>query len=56
MSAKPLINYEGKRVIVTGAYSGIGASLVEMLKQSGAEHITVLDIKALNLNPNPFSA
>ena len=45
MSAQPLITYEGKRVVVTGAYSGIGASLVEMIKQSGAEQITVLDIK-----------
>ena len=54
MSAKPLINYEGKRVIVTGAYSGIGASLVEMLKESGAEQITVLDIKAPDADVDRF--
>lgn len=40
-----LLNYEGKRVVVTGAYSGIGAALVELLRQSGAGQIVVLDIK-----------
>ena len=54
MSAQPLITYEGKRVIVTGAYSGIGASLVEMIKQSGAEQITVLDIKAPDADVDRF--
>ena len=54
MSAQPLITYEGKRAIVTGAYSGIGASLIEMLKQSGAEQITVLDIKAPDADVDRF--
>ena len=54
MSAKPLITYEGKRVLVTGAYSGIGASLVEILNQSGAEQITVLDIKAPDADVDRF--
>lgn len=40
-----LINFEGKRVVVTGAYSGIGASLVELLREAGANQIVVLDIK-----------
>ncbi len=40
-----LFNYRGKRVVVTGAFSGVGASLVELLSELGAEHITVLDIK-----------
>ena len=39
------ISFAGKRVVVTGAYSGIGASLVDLLKIAGADHITVLDIK-----------
>lgn len=40
-----LFNYEGKRVVVTGGATGIGAALVELLRELGAEHITVLDIK-----------
>jgi NAD(P)-dependent dehydrogenase (short-subunit alcohol dehydrogenase family) len=40
-----LFNYEGKRVVVTGGATGIGAALVEQLRELGAEHITVLDIK-----------
>jgi NAD(P)-dependent dehydrogenase (short-subunit alcohol dehydrogenase family) len=37
--------YDGKRVVVTGGATGIGAALVELLRELGAEHITVLDIK-----------
>ncbi len=40
-----LLSYEGKRAVVTGAYSGIGAALVELLRQSGADQIVALDIK-----------
>ncbi len=40
-----LLGFEGKRVVVTGAYSGIGASLVELLREAGADQIVVLDIK-----------
>ena len=39
------MSYEGRRVVVTGAYSGIGAALVDLLRQSGADQIVVLDIK-----------
>ena len=42
---QPLIDFAGKRIVITGAYSGIGAALVELLRQSGADHIIVLDIK-----------
>ncbi len=42
---QPLVNFEGKRIVVTGAYSGIGAALVELLRQFGADQIVVLDIK-----------
>ena len=40
-----LVNFAGKRIVITGAYSGIGAALVELLRQAGADNITVLDIK-----------
>jgi NAD(P)-dependent dehydrogenase (short-subunit alcohol dehydrogenase family) len=40
-----LFNYEGKRVVVTGGATGIGEALVALLRDLGAEHITVLDIK-----------
>jgi NAD(P)-dependent dehydrogenase (short-subunit alcohol dehydrogenase family) len=40
------ISYAGRRVVITGAYSGIGAALVEVLRELGADDITVLDLKA----------
>lgn len=38
------LSYAGKRIVVTGAYSGIGAALLPMLRDLGAEDITVLDL------------
>jgi NAD(P)-dependent dehydrogenase (short-subunit alcohol dehydrogenase family) len=38
-------SYEGKRVVVTGGYSGVGAALVELLADLGATSVTVLDLK-----------
>lgn len=38
-------SYEGKRVVLSGAYSGVGAGLLELLDELGAEHITVIDLK-----------
>ena len=38
-------SYEGKRVVVTGAATGVGAALIEVLAELGAEHVTVLDVK-----------
>ena len=38
-------SYEGKRVVITGAYSGVGAALLELIDSLGAEHITVVDLK-----------
>jgi NAD(P)-dependent dehydrogenase (short-subunit alcohol dehydrogenase family) len=38
-------SYAGKRVVITGAYSGVGAALLELVVELGAEHLTVLDIK-----------
>jgi NAD(P)-dependent dehydrogenase (short-subunit alcohol dehydrogenase family) len=37
--------YTGKRVVVTGGATGVGAALLEMLYELGAAHVTVLDLK-----------
>jgi NAD(P)-dependent dehydrogenase (short-subunit alcohol dehydrogenase family) len=37
--------YEGKRVVVTGAATGVGAALIEVLSEQGADDVTVLDVK-----------
>jgi NAD(P)-dependent dehydrogenase (short-subunit alcohol dehydrogenase family) len=39
-------SYAGKRVVVTGAATGVGAALIEVLAELDAAHVTVLDIKA----------
>ena len=39
------ITYAGKRVVITGASSGIGAALVTVLRELGADNITALDVK-----------
>lgn len=39
-------SYEGKRVVVTGAATGVGAGLLDVLAELGAAHVTVLDVKA----------
>jgi len=38
-------DYSAKRVVITGAYSGVGAACVELLREVGAEEIIALDIK-----------
>ncbi len=38
--------YDNKRVVVTGAATGVGAALVEVLADQGAAHVTVLDVKS----------
>ena len=38
-------SYEGKRVVVTGAATGVGAALLDLLAEIGAPEVTVLDIK-----------
>lgn len=38
--------YQGKRVVVTGAASGIGAALLEVLAELGAAHVTAIDRNA----------
>jgi NAD(P)-dependent dehydrogenase (short-subunit alcohol dehydrogenase family) len=37
--------YTGKRVVVTGAATGVGAGLLEVLAELDAAHVTVLDVK-----------
>ena len=39
-------SYEDKRVVVTGAATGVGAGLLEVLAEQGAAHVTVVDVKA----------
>lgn len=41
-----LFSYEGKQVVVTGAATGVGAGLLDVLDELGAAHVTVLDVKA----------
>jgi len=41
----PIINYENKTVVVTGAATGVGAALVDRLRTADAERIIALDIK-----------
>ena len=38
-------SYEGKRVVVTGGATGVGAALLDLLAEIGAPEVTVLDIK-----------
>jgi NAD(P)-dependent dehydrogenase (short-subunit alcohol dehydrogenase family) len=46
-------SYEGKRVVVTGGASGVGAALVALLDTLGTPEVTVLDVaEPTNLAPN----
>ena len=45
-SRAPLFSYEGTRAVVTGAATGVGAALLDVLDELGAAHVTVLDVKA----------
>jgi NAD(P)-dependent dehydrogenase (short-subunit alcohol dehydrogenase family) len=38
-------SYEGKNVVVTGAATGVGAALIEVLAELGAGSVTVIDVK-----------
>ena len=49
-----MLDFAGKRIVITGAYSGIGAALVELLKQARADQIVVLDIKAPETEVDEF--
>jgi NAD(P)-dependent dehydrogenase (short-subunit alcohol dehydrogenase family) len=39
-------SYEGRRVVVTGGATGVGAALLDVLAEFDAAHVTVLDLKA----------
>ncbi|GMU78058.1 MAG: 3-oxoacyl-ACP reductase [Acidimicrobiia bacterium] len=39
-------SYAGKRVVVTGAATGVGAALLDLLAEIGAPEVTVIDRKA----------
>jgi NAD(P)-dependent dehydrogenase (short-subunit alcohol dehydrogenase family) len=41
----PIINYDNKIAVVTGAATGVGAALVKQLRPAGAARIIALDIK-----------
>ena len=41
-----MISYAGRKVVVTGAATGIGAALVGLLRELSADDITVIDVKA----------
>src|SRR3954454_4674108 len=41
-------HYDGKTVVVTGAATGVGAALIELLAELGAASVTVLDVKEQN--------
>lgn len=49
MSLSPALSYDGKRVIVTGAASGIGAATTELLVGLGAE------VHAVDLRDSPVA-
>jgi NAD(P)-dependent dehydrogenase (short-subunit alcohol dehydrogenase family) len=38
-------SYAGKRVVVTGAATGVGAALLDLLAEIGAPEVTVIDVK-----------
>jgi NAD(P)-dependent dehydrogenase (short-subunit alcohol dehydrogenase family) len=38
-------SYQDKRVVVTGAATGVGAALIEVLAELDVDHVTVLDVK-----------
>ncbi len=40
-----LVSYAGKKVVLTGGASGLGAAAVELLARSGCTDLTVLDVK-----------
>lgn len=48
------LSFVGKRIVITGAYSGIGAALVELLRGFGADDVVVLDIKEPEVSVEGF--
>ena len=42
-SSSDLFSYNGKKVVLTGGASGVGAAAVELLAEAGCTDLTVLD-------------
>ena len=40
-----LFSYQGKKVVLTGGATGVGAAAVELLSELGCTDLTVLDVK-----------
>ena len=38
-------DFSGRRIVVTGGATGVGAALLDLLAESGATDVTVLDVK-----------
>jgi NAD(P)-dependent dehydrogenase (short-subunit alcohol dehydrogenase family) len=38
-------SYDGKRVVVTGGASGVGAALLDVLAELDVAHVTVVDVR-----------
>jgi NAD(P)-dependent dehydrogenase (short-subunit alcohol dehydrogenase family) len=49
-------SYQGRRVVVTGAARGVGATLLDVLAELEAAHVTVLDLEAPNGPHDAFLA
>lgn len=47
-------SYAGKKVVITGAHSGIGAALLTLLREFGADNIIALDLKAPTASVESF--
>jgi NAD(P)-dependent dehydrogenase (short-subunit alcohol dehydrogenase family) len=56
MTMIELVSYGGKRVWVTGAASGVGATPVRILQGAGAKHITTIDVKPGGSVDQPIAA
>lgn len=41
----PLVDYSGRRVVLTGGATGIGAALASVLRELNVGHLTILDVK-----------
>ena len=48
------LNFSGKRVVVTGAATGVGAAVLDVLAELGAPDVTVLDVKEPTGPHTPF--
>jgi hypothetical protein len=52
MEMAELLSFKGRRVVVSGCFSGIGRATAKLLLDSGAE-LHGLDLKPMNLSSTP---